>query len=93
MSEQNEMRCRDLSDEKSRTYQVFLREIGFFHTITIDNPVSLYDYPSGHSFHRVWDGETLFLAPAPGIIRENGVIVGYCDLSWIPKNTDNPCKF
>ena len=85
----------DISGEKSRTYTIYRCGKGVVHHICIDHPVKLFYYKGGkHIFHRIFDGEIMHLTPKPGFIWGYcGEIVGYCEVTWIPKDPKNPCVF
>ena len=84
--------CGNISDEAYRTYTIYTCGQGLVHTFRFDDPKKVF-YGPGHAFHRVFDGECVTLAPTPGFIREDGKIIGFCELSWKPKNTENPCQW
>lgn len=92
MSE-DKLKCSDISNEKSRTYKIYSREEGWVHIIHIKEPRKVF-YGPGHVFHRVVDGDIVVLAPAPGFIwGKCGEITGYCEVSWKPKDDNNPVQF
>ena len=93
MTEENKLKCGGVGDEHSRTYTIYKCGTGEVHHIHIEQPVKVF-YGKGHAFHRIFDGRTVTLAPAPGFIwGECGEIVGYCELSWEPKNLEDPCQW
>jgi len=94
MTETNEstLKCGDISDEKSRSYTVYACGEGNIHIVHISRPKKVF-FGRGHAFHRIFDGECVVLAPAPGFIREGDKIVGFCELSWEPSNLEDPCQW
>ena len=94
MSEENKLKCGDISDEKLRSYTIYSLAGSIIHKIEFPFPKKVF-YGSGHAFHRVLDGVgAVTLAPAPGFIwGECGDICGYCELSWIPQNIEDPCQW
>ena len=96
-STKSPMKCCDISGEKSRIYKILANgaDGGCIHEIFIKNPLKLFYYPGGdHAFHRIFDGITMYLAPAPGFIWGScGRITGYCEVTWEPKDKNNPCAF
>lgn len=94
--EKQPLQCHDISGEKSRTYRIFTTAgEGIIHEIHIRNPRKLFCYKGGgHAFHRIFDGITMYLAPVPGFIWGScGKITGYCEVTWEPKDKNDPCKF
>ena len=88
------LRCYDISGEKSRTYRILAIDEGVVNEIFIKNPIKLFTYKAGHAFHRIFDGITMYLAPVPGFIWGScGKITGYCEVTWEPKDKNDPCKF
>ena len=89
------LKCCDISSEKSRTYRILATDEGVVNEIFIKNPIKLFLYTDGgHAFHRIFDGVTMYLAPVPGFIwGACGKITGYCEVTWEPKDKNNPCKF
>jgi hypothetical protein len=85
------MKEYDISGEARRTYTIKMPMSGIIYEKTIKNPLTLF-FDNGHSFHRVWDGITMWLMPAPGIISKGGLL-GVVEMSWIPNDADNPCQF
>lgn len=83
-----ELKCSDISDEKSRDYVIHAQ--GLIHVIHIDTPKKVF-YGFGHTFHRVWDGHQTILAPAPGLMWHEGEIIGFCEVSWVPGNPEDVC--
>ena len=90
-----ELKCGDISGERERTYRIYEHETNTIHEIVIDKPVKLFYYKNGdHTFHRIFDGVSVHLAPVPGFIRDDcGKVIGYCEVSWIPNNPEEPVKF
>ena len=87
------MKSYDVSDEHSRRYDIYAYGLGWVYTTKIDHPKKLF-YEKGHAFHRIFDGDEVTLAPAPGFIRDDsGDVIGFCRMSWIPKDCKNPCAF
>jgi hypothetical protein len=87
------MEAKDISGESSRHYAVHTIEKSYAFSVHVDHPVSLF-WESGHSFHRVFDGSIVYLAPVPGpIFNKNGEIAGFVEMTWVPKDKNNPCKF
>jgi len=84
--------CGDIGDEAYRTYEIHTFELGLVHVHRFDDPKKVF-FGKNHTFHRVYDGELVTLAPTPGFIYKDNVIVGYCTLSWKPKKTDDPCQW
>jgi len=89
------LQCHDISNERSRTYVILGIGEGVVNEINIKNPRKLFCYKgSDHAFHRIFDGTTMHLAPVPGFIWGScGKITGYCEVTWVPKDPKNPCKF
>ena len=89
-----ELKCGDLSDERSRTYDVLDTEGQRISRIVILDPVSVF-YGPGHAFHRVFDGESTHLCPVPGVVKDpvSLEIIGYCFVSWIAKDKNKPCQW
>ena len=86
------MKEYDITNEEYRHYTIYSVD-GIAHGIHITNPVSLF-YESGHQFHRVWDGSVVTLAPAPGpLLNEADKVIGWVELSWCPKDKNNPVAF
>lgn len=84
---------KDLSDEKYRAYTVYVSGEGLLHEIIIEKPKLLFWKP-GHSFHRIYDGIKVHLAPAPGILKDNkGEVVGYVEMYWQPIKGKDPVAF
>lgn len=97
MTEENKLKCGDISNEKQRCYTIYAGVGGgncsLIHDIVIYNPEKVF-YGKGHAFHRIFDGKQTILAPAPGFIwGKCGKIVGYCELSWEPQNLEDPCQW
>jgi hypothetical protein len=86
------LKSGDLTNEKSRSYTIHLIDESHFHEIFIDHPVTVF-YAPGHAFHRVFDGAKTILCPAPGVIKDPVSLefIGYCEVSWEPKDKKNPC--
>lgn len=95
MKDKHVLKEYDISGEKFRTYIILAMGKGVVHEIHIKNPKKLFLYKDGgHAFHRIFDGETVHLAPVPGFIWGScGKITGYCEVTWVPKDSKNPCKF
>ena len=82
----------NISKELYRHYTIYNSNKGI-HGIHINNPQTLY-YHEGGKFHRVWDGSIVTLAPIPGpLINEVGEIIGWVELSWCPKDKNEPVQF
>lgn len=89
----NKIKEYDISGELSRTYTICVIDGGVLNTIEVNHPVKLF-WAEGHAFHRVFDGRVVHLCPAPGILWGScGKIVGYVEMTWKPKDKDDPCKF
>ena len=90
-----ELKSYDVSNENSRTYTIYSAEGVCYHEVYIKDPRKLFIYKDGdHAFHRIFDGDTVHLAPVPGFIWGScGKITGYCELKWVPKDKNDPCKF
>lgn len=87
------LKCGNISDEKSRCYTIYSLDDTEIHRTAIVEPKSVH-YGKGHAFHRVFDGVQTILCPAPGFIwGECGDICGYCELSWKPRDKENPCQW
>ena len=88
------VKSHDIGGEAMRVYHYYLDggdEPN--HQVKIFEPVTLY-CGLGHAFHRVWDGIQVVLCHAPGPIRNiDKEIIGWCKISWIPRDPDNPVKF
>ena len=85
------MKQFDITNELDRTYKIFIA--GWTHIIVIKNPKQLF-YEPGHTFHRIFDGLRTYLAPTPGILLDRGGLpIGYVELSWEPRDLDEPCQF
>ena len=84
----------DLSGEKSRTYRIQNRDGNLISNIVLLSPKKLF-YGPGHSFHRVLVEDEVFLCPVPGVIKDpiSLEIIGYCVVSWVPENINNPVQF
>lgn len=82
----------DISGEKSRAYTIILLNQGVLHEIVINNPQKLFCGPD-HYFHRIFDGKEMWLAPAPGLLYYHRKVVGYVEVTWVPKDRNNPCRF
>jgi hypothetical protein len=83
----------ELTGETARTYDIYDRDGEEVNSVTIENPQRLY-CGKGHRFHRVLNQSgVMILCCAPGPIIIDDKIVGYCELSWMPKNSENPCAF
>lgn len=83
----------DISGEKSRTYSYTFFGINQCMNVTIEG-VKIVWMGRGHAFHRVWDGETMHLCHAPGPIKDReGNIVGVSQITWLPLDPGNPCRF
>ncbi|KKN47574.1 hypothetical protein LCGC14_0661420 [marine sediment metagenome] len=91
---EDQLQCHDISGEQSRTYTISGIDTGVISVICIKHPQKLFCYKNGHAFHRVYAGTTMHLAPVPGFIwGKCGKITGYCEVTWVPKDPKNPCKF
>ena len=91
---EDQLQCHDISGERSRTYKILAIGGDVISKIYIKNPRKLFRYRSGHAFHRIFDGTTMHLAPVPGFIwGKCGKITGYCEVTWVPKDSKNPCAF
>ena len=89
----SELKCGIIEDENVRYYNIYDGDGEQVKQISIHDPEKVW-YGKGHAFHRVYDGELVTLCPAPGFIwGECGKIVGFCELSWEPKDKDNPCQW
>ena len=87
-----ELKCGDISDEKSRQYEIYGCGYGLIHVIHIDSPKKVF-YGLGHTFHRVFDGESTVLAPAPGFMWHGDKIIGFCEVSWVPGDPEDACQW
>jgi hypothetical protein len=90
----SDLKAYDISKEKCRSYTIFRNASSMIvFTRTITKPVSLFIREGGH-FHRVWDGVEMHLMHAPGPVKDaEGNVIGWCKVSWVPKDNKNPCNF
>lgn len=82
-----------IDDEEKRVYQISVFGVGVVHEIHVDHPKILF-MGEGHAFHRVYNGETVVCAPAPGVLRDHeGRPIGFVTLIWVPREGEDICRF
>lgn len=90
----SDIKLHDIQKESQREYRIQTMDGRTVCNIVILNPVTLF-CGAGHAFHRVWDGRKCYLCPVPGVVKDpvSLEIIGYCTVSWIPKDAENPVQF
>jgi hypothetical protein len=82
----------NIENELLRTYTIYTICGSMLHEIIIQNPVEVY-YGKDHYFHRVFNGESVTLCPAPGLLYYHGELIGFVEVSWVPRDIEKPCKW
>jgi hypothetical protein len=87
------MRKYCLTNEQKRTYSIYNDVGDLIYVRTIEDPLFLF-CDKGHQFARVQTGGgDMVLVPAPGLIRRDDRVIGYCEVTWVPRDKANPCSF